>query len=153
MKKLFKIFAIAAIAVAAAVACIFAGCNKGGDNTDAGKSDYNFTIVYEGGAKDGQAVNGQTDGSYAYDEATNKGKVATQLCIGENCRPLTEPHKIFPDASGKLNLSQAQVNTIFESETDVTAFVFHVIGVDGYKHDCEVEVNGKGDYTVKVVVG
>ena len=37
MKKLFKIFAIAAIAVAAAVACIFAGCNKGGDNTDAGR--------------------------------------------------------------------------------------------------------------------
>ncbi|MDE6850746.1 MAG: hypothetical protein K2J54_05400, partial [Clostridia bacterium] len=78
MKKLFKIFAIAAIAVAAAVACVFAGCNK---NSGESKSDYNFTIVYEGGAKDGQAVNGQTDGSYDYDEATNKGKVATQLCI------------------------------------------------------------------------
>ena len=150
MKKFLKFFAIAAIAVAAAVACVFAGCNKdSGEN----KADYNFTIVYEGGDKNGQAVNGQADGSFDYDESTNKGKVATQLCIGENCRPLTVPHNIFPDANGKLYLTQAQVNTIFESETDVTEFVFHVIGVDGYKHDCEVAVNGKGDYTVKVTLG
>ncbi|MCM1438308.1 MAG: hypothetical protein NC131_03735 [Roseburia sp.] len=148
MKKFLKILAVAAIAVAAAIACVIVGCNKGSD----GGNDYTFTIVYEGGAKDGQAVNGQEDGSYDYNETTGKGKVATQLCVGENCRPLTEPHSIFPDANGKLTLTQAKVNEIFGSDTDVTEFVFHVIGVDGYKHDCEVEVNGKTNknYTVKV---
>ncbi len=155
MKKLFKILAVAAIAVAAAIACVFAGCNKsGGDN----KSDYNFTIVYEGGAKDGQPVNGQTDGTVADDyETTHQGKVATQLCdVDGNCFPLAGKN-IFPDANGKLSLSQKQVNDIFSSNgtpvtEDVTVFVFHVIGVNGYKNDCEVEVNGKGDYTVKVTL-
>lgn len=143
MKKLFKIFAIAAIAVAAAAACIFAGCNKGGDNTDAGKSDYNFTIVYEGGAKDGQAVNGQTDGNI-------NGKVATQICT-DQCIGLPLAN-IFPDENGKLSLSQAKVNELFGSDTDVNEFVFHALNVTGYKADCEIKVNGKGDYTLKITV-
>ncbi|MDE7084291.1 MAG: hypothetical protein K2O81_03515 [Clostridia bacterium] len=141
MKKLFKIFAIAAIAVAAAVACVFAGCNK---NSGESKSDYNFTIVYEGGAKDGQAVNGQTDGNI-------NGKVATQICT-DQCIGLPLAN-IFPDENGKLSLSQARVNELFGSDTDVTEFVFHALNVTGYKTDCEVAVNGKGDYTLKVTVG
>ena len=151
MKKFLKILALAAVAVAAAIACVFAGCNKGGDSGDA-SSDYNFTIVYEGGEKNGQAVNGQTDGSV-------NGKVATQICLpasaGGTCIPLTQAN-IFPDANGKLSLSQAKVNELFSTVTgssdDVTVFIFHVIGVTGYKNDCEVEVNNKGDYTVKVTV-
>lgn len=141
MKKFLKIFAIAAIAVAAAVACVFTGCGKGG-NGDA-SSDYNFTIVYEGGDKDGQPVNGQTDG-------TVDGKVATQICT-DVCIGLPLAN-IFPDANGKLSLSQAKVNELFGSDTDVTEFVFHVIGVTGYKNDCSVDVNGKGDYTLNITL-
>lgn len=147
MKKFLKIIAVAAIAVAAAVACVFAGCNSGnGNEGGANTSDYNFTLVYEGGEKDGQAVNGQTDGHM-------NGKIFTQICKpGEQCFPLTELG-LFPDANGKLSLSQAQVNTLLHSDTDVTVFVFHAWYVTGYKDDCEIEVNGKGDYTLKIVVG
>ncbi len=140
MKRFLKIFAIAVIAVAAAVACVFVGCKKNGGET---KSDYNFTIVYEGGTKDGQAVNGKTDG-------TIEGKVATQICT-DVCIGLPLAN-IFPDENGKLSLSQAKVNELFSSETDVTVFVFHAIGVNGYKNDCAVDVNGKGDYTLKITV-
>ena len=143
MKKFLKIFAIAAIAVAAAIACVFAGC---GGNDDGGSSaDYNFTLVYE----DGQPVNGQTDGSLA------GGKVATQICLpateGGMCIILPNA-SIYPDANGKLSLSQAQVNELFGSDTDVTVFIFHAIGVKGHKNDCEVAVNGKGDYELKITV-
>ena len=144
MKKFLKIFAIAAIAVAAAIACVFAGCNKDDDSTDT-SADYNFTLVYEGGAKDGQTVNGQTDGT------SDGTKVMTQLCVGESCRPLTMVN-IYPDANGKLSLSQAMVNEVFGSSEDVTVFVFHALHIKGYKDDCEVEVNGKGDYTLTITV-
>lgn len=142
MKKFFKIFAIAAIAVAAAIACAFAGCKK--DDGDDNSADYNFTIVYE----DNTAVNGQTGGA-------GGGKVATQICLPDgSCVPLVDPIGIYPDANGKLSLSQAQVNEFFSQYvtdgSDVTVFVFHVIGVPGHKNDCEVAVNGKGNYTVTV---
>lgn len=149
MKKLLKIFAIAIIAVAAAIACVFVGCKDKGGET---KSDYNFTIVYEGGDKDGKAVNGQTDGNLT------GGKLWTQVCLpgqGAVCVPL-QGFDIYPGANGKLSLSQAQVNQVLSavnpSGEDVTHFIFHVMKVTGYKEDCEVEVNGKGDYTVTVVL-
>ena len=147
MKKFLKIFAVAAIAVAAAIACVFAGCNNKDNGNNGGEpttADYTFTLVYEGGAKDGQAVNGQTDGNI-------EGKVMTQICVGSSCRPLTA-HNLFPDANGKLSLTQAQVNTIMGSETDVTEFVFHAVYVTDYKDDCEINVNGKGNYTLKITV-
>ncbi|MDE7162869.1 MAG: hypothetical protein K2O44_02170 [Clostridia bacterium] len=138
MKKLFKLLTVAILAVAATVACVFvAGCNGGED----GASDYNFTIVYE----DGTAVNGQTGGK-------DGGKVATQICLpgedGECVRLSGLNINIFPDANGKLSLTQAKVNELFGSSTDVTVFSFHVMSVPGYKADCEVSVNGKGDYKV-----
>lgn len=155
MKKFLKIFAIAAIAVAAAIACVFAGCNNG--NSGESSSDYNFTIVYEGGDKNGQAVNGQKDGSL------EGGKVATQICLPDGaCSPLVLAN-IYPDANGKLSLSQAKVNELFstlptvanykDEAGNVSQFVFHAIGVVGYKGDCEITVNGKGDYTLKIILG
>lgn len=149
MKKFLKLIALAAITVAAALACVFAGCNSSGET----KSDYNFTIVYEGGEKDGKAVNGNTDGK-------NGGKVATQICLdaqGGGCVPLSMSN-IYPSSGGKLYLSQAKINELFtgiEGVTpgeDVTHFYFHAMNIPGYKSDCVVEVNGKGDYTVKVVL-
>ena len=138
MKRFLKIFAVATIAVAAMIACIFAGCNKGGGET---KSDYNFTVVYE----DGSPVNGQTDGSY------NGTKVFMQICLpGQNCYPLTD---VELGANGKINLSQEQVNEILHSSTDVTVFEFHVIEVTGHNENCSVLTeNGKGDYTLTVTV-
>lgn len=140
MKKIIRTLTIAVIALVAVFACTFAlACNGDGDN----KSDYNFTIVYE----DGTAVNGQTDG-------VNGGKVATQICLPESeggmCVPLSVGPNIFPDKNGKLSLSQAKVNELFNSTTDVTVFIFHVMAVPGHKADCEVSVNGKGDYKVTV---
>ena len=154
MKKFFRIFAIAAIAVAAAIACVFAGCNG---NSGESSSDYNFTIVYVGGDKDGQNLNGQKDGNL------EGGKVATQICLPDGgCAPLVLAN-IYPDANGKLSLSQSQVNEIFASLSsvdnykdeagNVTVFTFHAIGVVGYSNDCAKEVNGKGNYTVEIVVG
>lgn len=150
MKRFLKILAVAAIAVAAAVACVFAGCNNEGGEA---KSDYNFTIVYEGGDKAGKPVNGQTDGNL------EGGKLWTQVCLpgqGAVCIPL-QNFDIYPDANGKLYLSQSKINELFSdlntSGGDVTHFIFHVMRTTGYARDCEIEVNGKGDYEVKVVVG
>ena len=154
MKKFLKIFAIAAIAVAAAIACVFAGCNDNGGGESS--SDYNFTIVYEGGDKNGQAVNGQKDGNL------EGGKVATQICLPDGaCAPLVLAN-IYPDANGKLSLSQSKVNELFatlstvsnykDEAGNVTGFVFHALGVTGYKSDCEITVNGKGNYTLKITV-
>ena len=139
MKKLFKFLTVAILAVAATVACVFvAGCNGG---EESGSSDYNFTIVYE----DGTAVNGQTGGK-------DGGKVATQICLpgeGGACVRLSGLNiNIFPDKNGKLSLSQAKVNELFTSSTDVTEFSFHVMSVPGYKADCEIAVNGKGNYKI-----
>lgn len=139
MKKLFKFLTAVILAVAATVACVFvAGCSNG---EKGGTSDYNFTIVYE----DGKAVNGQTGGK-------DGGKVATQICLpGEDgmCVRLSGLNiNIFPDKDGKLSLSQAKVNELFGSSTDVTVFSFHVMSVPEYKADCEIEVNGKGNYKI-----
>ncbi|MDE7401029.1 MAG: hypothetical protein K2N17_03135 [Clostridia bacterium] len=141
MKKIIRTLTIAVIAMVAVFACTFALACNGGDN----KSDYNFTIVYE----DGTAVNGQKDG-------INGGKVATQICLPDvdnvkgACVPLSTGPSIFPDKNGKLSLSQEKVNELFQSTTDVTVFIFHVMAVPGHKADCEVSVNGKGDYKVTV---
>lgn len=153
MKRLLKILAVAAIAVAAAIACVLVGCNNGGGESSA---DYTFTIVYEGGDKNGKAVNGQTDGS------GEGGKVTTQICLPDGaCAPLAQA-EIYPDENGKLSLSQAKVNELFSALAtvnnfkneagDVDHFIFHAIGVNGYKRDCEIEVNGKGNYTLKITV-
>ncbi len=142
MKKIFKTLTIAILAVSAAIACAFAaGCtDKSGD----AKSDYNFTIVYE----DGKAVNGLKDGSL-------DGVVMTQICLpGENgsCIPLHPDFKV--DENGKLSISQAKINEFLQELTgtdkDVTKFVFHVMKVPNHKADCEVAVDGKGDYKVIV---
>ena len=141
MKKIFKALTIAIIAITAAIACVLvAGCNTPTDSyKEPAKSDYNFTIVYA----DGTPVNGEKDGE--------SGKVITQICSGNNCLPL-DMQNIYPDSHGKLNLSQEQVNNIFSAaivlDGDMTEFVFHVIGVKGCKGDCEIEVNGKNDYTI-----
>ncbi|MDE5765775.1 MAG: hypothetical protein K2I17_01245 [Clostridia bacterium] len=140
MKKIIRTLTIAVIAMVAVFACTFALACNGGDN----KSDYNFTIVYE----DGTAVNGQKDG-------IDGGLVATQICLpGKDgmCVPLSGGQiNICPtDKNGKLSLSQEKVNELFQSTTDVTVFIFHVMAVPGHKADCEVEVNGKGDYKVTV---
>lgn len=139
MKKIIRTLTIAVIALVSVFACAFAAaCGDGKE----GNSDYNFTIVYE----DGTAVNGQTGGA-------NGGKVATQICLPESeggkCVPLSLPTiNIFPDENGKLSLSQAKVNELFGSTTDVTVFLFHVMAVPGYKADCEISVNGKNDYKI-----
>ncbi len=154
MKRFLKILAVAVIAVAAAIACILVGC--GGNDSGDTSSDYNFTIVYEGGDKAGQALNGQTDGNL------EGGKVATQICLPDGaCSPLVLA-SIYPDANGKLSLSQARVNELFaalptvsnykDEAGNVTQFVFHAIGVKGYKNDCEITVNGKGNYELKITV-
>lgn len=136
MKKIFKTLTIAILAVSAAIACAFAaGCGET-------KSDYNFTIVYE----DGKAVNGLKDGSL-------DGVVMTQICLpGGSCIPLYPDFKA--DENGKLSISQAKINEFLQELTgtdkDVTKFVFHVMNVPNHKADCEVEVDGKGDYKVIV---
>lgn len=143
MKKFLKIFAIAAIAVAAAIACVFVGCNKNDDNTDNGNTtaDYTFILVYEGGDKDGQPVTTNYEG----------GTVFTQIClpgVGATCNPVGKG----PDANGKISLSQAEVNSLLHSDTDVTVFVFHALYVLNENSDHAIEVNGKGEYTLKVTV-
>lgn len=143
MKKIIRTLTIAVIALVATLTCAFAvACNSGKDSDTS--SDYNFTIVYE----DGTAVNGQKDGL-----AATGGKVTTQICIDTNCLPLSLQN-IYPDENGKLSLSQKQVNDIFglaiTVNEDITKFVFHVVNVPGHKDDCEVTVNGKGDYKVTV---
>lgn len=136
MKKIIRTLTIAILAVVAIVSCVLAaGC--GGDKDDATKSDYNFSIVYE----DGTAVDGKAQTVY------------TQLCIDTNCVPLSL-QSIYPDENGKLGLTQAKINELLgefvSGNGDVTQFVFHVVNLPGYKADCEVTVNGKGNYTVTV---
>lgn len=145
MKKFLKILAVAAIAVAAAIACAFVGCNDGGSSET--KSDYNFTIVYKGGDKDGKPVNGKKDGKLA------GGKVATQFCVGSDCRPLAD-RDMYLSSNGTLYVSQAKVNEIFESQTDVTVFDFKAfVKVGDETHTCEINVNGPNDYTYEIVLG
>lgn len=141
MKKFLKIFAIAAIAVAAAIACVLAGCNNG-DKDSYTKSDYNFTVVYVGGEKDGKPVNGKSDGV--------NGAVGVQICEPDQaCYPVDN---VKIDSKGRISFSQEQVDEIL-GKTGVTVFVFHVMGVKDYKSDCEVTTtDGKGDYEVKVTL-
>ena len=142
MKRLFKTFAIAIIALAAVFACAFAaGCTKEGSEGGTATSDYNFTIVYE----DGTPVNGQKDSTLA------TGKVVFQICT-DRCIDLSVPAiNKFPDEKGKISISQADINTWFGSTTDITSFTAHVKFVKDHKEDVEFEVtNGKGNYTITV---
>lgn len=140
MKKILRTLAVAVIAVAAVLACTFAvACSE----PHAEKSDYNFTIVYA----DGTAVNGKTDGlNEMYDY-----QVTTQICLpaseGGKCVTLFTAG-LFPNQYGELNLSQAKVDELFGKTA--TKFAFHAIGVKDCKHDCEIEVDGPGDYTLKL---
>ncbi len=140
MKKLFKTLTVAILALAALFACAFAvGCS----DTPEESADYVFTLVY----KDGTKVNGQTDG-------VGGTKVATQICLpGANgaCFPLNfGKSPVYPDENGKISLSQKQVNEITGSATDLTVFVFHAVHVKTQGTDYEVNVNGKGNYTVTI---
>lgn len=134
MKKLFKTLLIAILAVCSLCACAFAvtACKK--DDGETTSASYVFVIQNS----DGTAVNGQTGGA----EGT---KVKTQICTSMCVTLFTQ--NIYPDAEGKLTLTQSQVNAFFGSSTDVTEFSFHVLGVPGYNSDCEFEVNGAGTYT------
>lgn len=129
MKKIFKRLSIVLLTVCAIFACAFAvsACSK---NT------YTFVIQYE-------------DGS-----AMTAANTMTQICVGDpdnggSCKPLFAK-EIYPDANGKLTLTQKQVNEICESETDVTVFTFHVLNVAGYDDDCVFEINGAMEYTCKL---
>lgn len=134
MKKIFKFIVTAVIAVAAAVASIaVAGCIAG-CNTDGGKADYTFTVYNP----DGTAINGQTGGR-------NGGPVDVQICLNA-CVPLLPEYSL--DKNGKLSLSQKTINELFDSDTNVTEFTFHAMNVPGCKSDVEIEVHGKGNYTL-----
>jgi len=124
MKKFFKSFAIMLIAVCAVIGCAFAvtACNT--------NSDYVFIIQDE----NGNAINGEN--------------VATQICT-DQCVML-DAKQIYPDKNGKLTLSQAKVNELFDSDEDVTEFAFHVLYVEGYNEDCSFEVNGAKEYICKL---
>ncbi|MGN0806675.1 MAG: hypothetical protein ACI4MC_06505 [Candidatus Coproplasma sp.] len=123
MKKLMKRISIVLLTVCAVFACAFAlsACSK----------SYTFVIQYE----DGTPFNDTT--------------ASTQICVNEACYPLME-RNIYPDANGKITLTQKQVNEICGSDTDVTEFVFHVVYVEGYADDCEFEINGAKEYTCKL---
>lgn len=135
MKKIVRALTIMIVAVTAVFACAFAAAACSGDG-DA-SSDYNFTIVYE----DGTAVNGQT-------ASATGGKVTLQICT-DRCVDLSLQNK-YADEKGKISLSQTDVNTWFDSATDVTEFSFHVLNVKDCTADVEISVNGKGDYKVTV---
>ncbi|MGN0824155.1 MAG: hypothetical protein ACI4MB_03700 [Candidatus Coproplasma sp.] len=130
MKKLLKRVSVVLLVVCAVFACAFAvsACSK--------TTDYTFVIQYE----DGSAV--------------TTANTMTQICVGDPdnggaCYPLFAKN-IYPDANGKLILTQQQVNEICSSETDVTVFAFHVLNVDGYKEDCAFEINGAKEYICKL---
>ncbi|MDE7075939.1 MAG: hypothetical protein K2O62_01310 [Clostridia bacterium] len=137
MKKIIRTLTIAVIALVAVFACTFALACNGGNGGDK-KSDYNFTIVYE----DGTAVNGQKD-------STTGGKVWLQVCT-DRCIDLNFKIERYADENGKISISQKDLNTWFDSTTDVTEFKFHVRNVKDCKDDVEISVNGKGDYKVTV---
>ena len=132
MKKIFKTLTVAILAIAAVFACAFTA-------TACKKTDYAFSVVYE----DGKAVNGQKDGD------GDNGLVRVQICEPDKlCYPFHNKYPIGED--GKLTLTQSQVNEILGSDSDVKVFVIHVLGVTGHKQDCELTVNGPGNYTVKI---
>ena len=140
MKKIFKIFAAAVATITAVFAVsLFAACGNG--EGDGGKTDpsttYYFTVV----GSDDQPINGQTG-------SKDGGKVAIQICTN-TCINLN-PLGISLGTDGKVSLTQEQVNDFFASSTDVTEFVFHALHASGYVDDCEIEVNGPGEYTLKL---
>lgn len=124
MKKLFKKITLVLLTVCAVFACAFAisACNVK-------SNDYVFVIQ-------------NSDGSAFVENA------GMQICIDDSCFPLPTDYKL--DANGKLTLTQAQVNTLCGSDTDVTVFVFHVTYAEGYNSDCAYEVNGVKEYVCKL---
>lgn len=143
MKKIFKIFATAVATLTAIFAIsLFAACGNndnggnGGNTTDPATTYY-FTVV----GSDDKPINGQTGGR-------DGGKVAIQICT-EMCVDLN-PLGITLGTDGKVSITQKQVNEFFTSSTDITEFAFHALHVPGYEDDCAVEVNGPGNYTLKL---
>lgn len=123
MKKLFKKISIVLLTVCAVFACAFAV-------SACAKNDYVFVVQHE-------------DGS-AFTESAHM-----QICINDSCFFLSnDDYKL--DANGKLTLTQAQINEICNSKTDVTVFVFHVTYVEGYNSDCAYEVDGANTYVCKL---
>lgn len=141
MKKIFKIFATAVATLTAIFAIsLFAACGNGGDDTTDPATTYYFTVV----GSDDKPINGQTGGR-------DGGKVAIQICT-EMCIDLN-PLGVTLGEDGKVAITQKQVNEFFGSTTaDVTEFAFHALHVPGYEDDCEIEVNGPGEYTLKLTV-
>lgn len=142
MKKLFKSLLIAIMAIGAVCACAFAAACTGGTT----ESDYNFTVVYD----DGSPVNGNTDGAQSLPDNNGNSldKVRIQMC-DTGCVEYTNKTGKSIDANGKISFSQQQINEIFDSETDVTEFTFHIWNVKDSSADSYViAVNGKGDYTL-----
>lgn len=123
MKKLLKKITLVLLTVCAVFACAFAvtACNK--------SNDYVFVIQ-------------NSDGS-AFVQTAN-----IQICEADGiCHPINDKQI---DANGKLTLTQAEVNTLCGSDTDVTVFVFHVTYAEGYNSDCAYEVNGAKEYVCKL---
>lgn len=128
MKKLLKKISLILLTVCAVFGCAFAvtACSSSSAN------EYVFIIK-------------NVDGT-----AYNNTSANTQICTegdgnGSGCYLLTL-HNIYPDANGKITLSQEKVNEICSSETNVTKFAFHVLGAEGYNADCEFEIDGVGEY-------
>lgn len=140
MTKFFKILTTTIAALAAVLAlALFAACGNGESEKSDPATTYYFTVV----GSDDQPINGQTGGR-------DGGKVAIQICT-EMCVDLN-PLGVTLGTDGKVSLTQEQVNTFFASETDVTEFAFHALHVPGYVDDCEVDVKGPGEYTLKLSV-
>lgn len=132
MKKLLKKISLILLTVCAVFGCAFAVTACAGGNAN----EYVFIIK-------------NTDGT-----AYNNTSANTQICTeGESsgCYLLTL-HNIYPDANGKITLSQEKINEICRSETNVTNFAFHVLGADGYNEDCSFEINGVGEYTCTLYI-
>ncbi len=140
MTKFFKILTTTIAALAAVLAlALFAACGNGESEKSDPATTYYFMVV----GSDDKPINGQTGGR-------DGGKVAIQICT-EMCVDLN-PLGVTLGTDGKVSLTQKQVNTFFASETDVTEFAFHALHVPGYVDDCEVDVNGPGEYTLKLSV-
>lgn len=157
MKKFLRIFITTLIAAMTALTVgLFAACGNGGDeggnggNGGNGGGDNGATYTFIIVGSDDQPINGQTGGAEG-------GPVFSQICLSNGaCAPLSlSGYSIGAD--GKVILTQSQINEMLEDYPDYadedgnfTQFAFHVLGVPGYKKDCEIAVNGPKEYTLKL---
>lgn len=126
MKKLLKRASLILLTVCTVFACAFA-------LSACGSKNYTFVIQ-------------NSDGT-----ALTTPNTMTQICVNDNCFML-DLKGYYPDENGKLTLTQAQINEICGSDTDVTKFAFHVTNVEGYALDCIFEVDGAKEYICKLYV-